>query len=80
MLNTDYSMCKDRYDYELKSNGTFERKRNAMYNPTKNPDSYPEGCPRSIRSVCISCRHFAWCDPDDDITIIKKRNDFLHAI
>ena len=80
MLNIDYSMCKDRYDYELKSNGTFKRKRNALYNPTKNPDPYPEGCPRSIRSMCIGCRHFAWCDPDDDIITVKKRDDFHHTV
>jgi hypothetical protein len=80
MLNTDYSMCKDRYDFELKSNGTLKRERNVSYDPKKKPDPYPEGCPRSIRSICISCRHFAWCEPDDDITLVKNCDDFHHAV
>jgi len=80
MLNVEYSMSKDRYDYELKSNGIFTRKRNDRFDPTKNPDPYPEGCPRLIRSKCIGCRHFAWCDPDDDITPVKKSDDYHQPI
>lgn len=72
MLNTDYGACKDRYNYELQSDGSLKRKRNVRYNPTMKPDPYPEGCPRSIRSMCIGCRHFAWCDPDHDITDSEK--------
>lgn len=80
MLNVEYSMSKDRYDYELKSNGTFKRKRNERFDPTKNPDPYPEDCPRSIRARCTRCRHFAWCAPDDDITPVKKSDNPHQAI
>jgi hypothetical protein len=80
MLNVEYSMSKDRYDYELKSNGDFKRKRNERFDPTKNPEPYPEGCPRSIRSKCTGCQHFAWCDPDDDMTLVKKSDNSHKAI
>jgi hypothetical protein len=72
MLNVEYSMSKDRYDYELKSNGIFTCKRNDRFDPTKNPDPFPEGCPRSIRFMCMKCRHFAWCDPHHDIADREK--------
>ncbi|MGB8219393.1 MAG: hypothetical protein WCE46_03305 [Methanoregula sp.] len=64
MLNMEFGMCKDRYVCELKPDGSFKRKKNDRYDPTKKPDPFPEGCPRSIQSVCIGCQHFAWCDPD----------------
>jgi hypothetical protein len=72
MLNLDYSGCKDRYNYELKSEGTFKRRKNGSYDPDKKPDPYPEGCPRAIRSMCIGCIHFAWCEPEDKIEIVKR--------
>jgi hypothetical protein len=67
MLNIEYGGCKDRYCYELKPDGSRKRVKNTDYNPAIKPDPFPEGCPRSVRSTCIECRHFAWCDPDDDV-------------
>jgi len=66
MLNMDYGGCYSRYDYELKPDGSWKRVKNKQYDPSKKPDPYPEGCPRSVRSTCIGCKHFAWCDPRDD--------------
>lgn len=66
MLNTVYRMCHDRYNYRLNPDRTFTRVKNKQYDPTMKPDSYPDDCKRSVRSSCIECRHFAWCDPDDE--------------
>ena len=66
MLNMDYGGCYSRYDYELKPDGSRKRVKNKQYDPSKKPDPYPEGCPRSVRCTCIGCKHFAWCDPRDD--------------
>ncbi len=64
MLNTEYGMCNSRYNYELKPDGSFVRRKNECYDPTKKPDPFPDNCTRSIRPSCIGCRHFAWCEPD----------------
>ena len=66
MLNMDYGGCYSRYSYELKPGGSLKRVKNTEYDPSKKPDPYPEGCPRSVRSTCMDCKHFAWCDPTDD--------------
>lgn len=66
MLNIGYSGSKDRYCFELKSDGTFKRKKNTEYDPKTQPDPYPSGCPRSIKSSCIPCKHFSWCESDPD--------------
>jgi hypothetical protein len=66
MLNIEYGGCKDRYDYQLNPDRTFTRIKNEHYDPKRKPDPYPEACQRSVRSSCIGCRHFAWCDPDDE--------------
>ena len=67
MLNVEYGCCKDRYNYRLNPDRTFTRIKNERYDPKRKPDSYPDDCKRSVRSSCIECRHFAWCDPDDEI-------------
>jgi hypothetical protein len=64
MLNVKYSTCSDRYNYELKPDGSFARRKNQQYDPTVIPNPFPDNCTRSIRSSCIGCRHFAWCEPD----------------
>jgi len=66
MLNMEYRMCHDRYNYRLNPDRTFTRINNKHYDPKRIPDSYPDNCMRSMRSSCIECRHFAWCDPDDE--------------
>ena len=66
MLNMDYGGCYSRYSYELKPDRSLKRVKNKEYDPSKKPDPYPEGCPRSVRSTCMDCKHFAWCDPTDD--------------
>jgi hypothetical protein len=66
MLNMEYRMCHDRYNYQLNPDRTFTRIKNERYDPKREPDSYPKDCKRSVRSSCIECRHFAWCDPDDE--------------
>jgi len=66
MLNMECGGCYSRYSYELKPDGSLKRVKNKEYDPSKKPDPYPEGCPRSVRSTCIGCTHFAWCDPGDD--------------
>jgi len=65
-LNMNYGMCKDPYDYVLKPDGSFKRKKNDRYNPAMKPDPWPAGCKRSVSSKCIECRYFAWCDPNDE--------------
>jgi hypothetical protein len=64
MLNVEYGGCKDRYNYRLNPDRTFTRIKNERYDPKRKPDSYPDDCKRSVRSSCIGCWHFAWCDPD----------------
>jgi len=66
MLNMEYRMCHDRYNCRLNPDRTLTRMKNERYDPKRKPDSYPDGCKRSIRSSCIECGHFAWCDPDDE--------------
>jgi hypothetical protein len=66
MLNREYRMCHDRYDYRLNPDRTFTRMKNERYDPKRKPDPYPGNCKRSVRSSCIECSHFAWCDPDDE--------------
>ncbi len=65
-LNYNFRMCKDPHNYELRPDGSFRRRKNELYNPPVKPDPYPAGCGRSVSSHCIGCRHFAWCDPDDE--------------
>ena len=67
MLNIGFSQCKNRYNFEMKPDGTFKRQKNIRYDPNLKPEPFPEGCPQKIRSVCIRCRHFAWCEPDTEI-------------
>ncbi len=45
MLNMEFGMFKDRYICELKTDGSFKRKKNDRYDPTKKPDSYPKDAP-----------------------------------
>jgi len=66
MLNMEYTGCKDRYLFELKSDGSLKKKDNDRYDPKLKPDPYPDYCRRSVSSECIRCRHFAWCDPDEN--------------
>lgn len=66
MLNTEYRMCHDRYNYRLNPDRTFTRMKNERFDPKRKPDPYPGNCKRSVRSSCIECSHFAWCDPDDE--------------
>lgn len=63
MLNLEYCMCHDRYNYRLNPDRTFTRVKNERYDPSMKPDPYPENCTRSVAPLCIECRHFAWCDP-----------------
>jgi len=65
-LNVEYGCCHDRYNYQLNPDRTFKRVKNDRYDPTAKPDPYPVKCTRSVRSSCIGCIHFAWCDPDDE--------------
>ena len=67
MLNTDFAASKNRYDYQLLPDKSFKRRKNDRYDPAIQPEPYPENCSRSIRSTCIGCRHFAWCDPDSPV-------------
>jgi hypothetical protein len=67
MLNTEYDMCSSRYNYELKTDGSFVRRKNQQYDPTVIPDPFPDNCPRSIQPTCIGCPHFAWCKPDHPV-------------
>jgi hypothetical protein len=66
MLNTEYRMCHDRYNYRLNPDRSFTRIKNERYDPKRRPEPYPEDCKRSVRSSCIGCRHFAWCDLGDE--------------
>jgi len=68
MLNMEYRCCNDRYNYRLNPDRTFTRVKNDRYDPTMKPDPYPAGCKRSVRSSCIGCIHFGWCDPDEEST------------
>jgi hypothetical protein len=64
MLNMEYGMCSSRYNYEMKPDGSFVRRKNERYDPAATPDPFPDNCTRSVRSSCIGCRHFAWCNPE----------------
>lgn len=66
MLNMEYRLCHDRYNYRFNPDRTITRIRNERYDPERRPDSYPRDCTHSITSSCIACRHFAWCDPGDE--------------
>ncbi|MFA7695561.1 MAG: hypothetical protein WCX63_08510 [Methanoregula sp.] len=66
MLNIEYGMCSRRYNYEMKTGGSFVRRKNEKYDPAVTPEPYPDNCTRSIQPSCIGCRHFAWCKPDHD--------------
>jgi hypothetical protein len=66
MLNMEYRMCHNRYNHRLNPDRTFTRVKNEHYDPKRKPDPYPDDCKHSVRSSCIECRHFGWCDPDDD--------------
>lgn len=66
MLNMEYRMCHHRYNHRLNPDRTFTRIKNERYDPKRKPDPYPGDCKRSVRSSCIECRHFGWCDPDDE--------------
>ena len=65
MLNMEYGGCHYRYDYQLNPDGTFKPVKNPRYDPGMKPDPYPPDCKQSIRSSCIECVHFAWCDPEE---------------
>ncbi|MFA4850005.1 MAG: hypothetical protein WC626_09810 [Methanoregula sp.] len=66
MLNMEYRICHDRYNYRLNPDRTFTRIKNERYDPKRKPDPYPGDCKHSVRSSCIECRHFGWCGPDDE--------------
>ena len=66
MLNMEYRTCHDRNNYRLNPDRTLTRIKNERYDPKIKPDPFPDDCTRSVRSSCIACRHFAWCDPDDE--------------
>src|SRR4030042_2891052 len=68
MLNMEYRMSNDRYNYRLNPDRTFTRVKNDRYDPTMKPDPYPADCKRSVRPSCIGCIHFGWCDPGDGST------------
>jgi hypothetical protein len=66
MLNREYRICKDRYNYRLNPDRTFTGVKNHQYNPTMKPEPYPSDCKHSVRSSCIGCIHFGWCDPGEE--------------
>ena len=68
MLNMEYRCCHYRYNYRLNPDRTFTRVKNDRYDPAMKPDPYPADCKRSVRSSCIGCIHFGWCDPEDGST------------
>ena len=58
MLNMEFGMFKDRYICELKTDGSFKRKKNDRYDPTKKPDSIermPPLRPVSMYRVSAFC-------------------------
>lgn len=66
MLNLDYIMKKDPYNYRHMQDGSFQEVDNPLYDPSCKPEPYPDGCLHSVITSCISCIHFGWCDADED--------------
>ena len=66
MLNLDYVMKKDPYNYKLMQDGSFQEVDNPLYDPSCKPEPYPEECLHSVNNSCILCNHFGWCDSDEE--------------
>lgn len=66
MLNMEYSMKKDPFNYRHMPDGSFQEVDNTNYDPFCIPDPYPDDCLRHVNNSCISCNHFAWCDSDEE--------------
>lgn len=65
MLNIEYSMKKDPFNYQYLPDGSFQEVENTAYDPFCKPDQYPDECLRYVNHSCISCKHFAWCESEE---------------
>ncbi|HWQ66051.1 MAG TPA: hypothetical protein VN372_04175 [Methanospirillum sp.] len=66
MLNLDYIMKKDPYNFRHMQDGSFQEVDNLLYDPSCKPEPYPEGCLHFVNPSCISCTHFGWCEADEE--------------